>query len=96
MTCPQAVASSLLLHADDTCLVFQHEVVIETGKQLIRDFSSLRDWFVDRKLSIHFRQDNTKSILFSTKHKPGNAKSLNIINLTILKLNNIQSKISRM
>ena len=91
MTCPQAVASSLLLHADDTCLVFQHEVIIETGKQLIRDFSSLRDWFVDRKLSIHFRQDNTKSILFSTKHKPGNAKSLNI-----MKLNNIQSKISRM
>ena len=96
MTCPQAVASSLLLYAYDTCLVFQHKIVIETGKQLIRDFSSLLDWFVDRKLSIHFRPDNTKSILFSTKHKPGNAKSLNIINLTILKLNNIQSKISRM
>ena len=96
MTCPQAVASSLLLYTDDTCLVFQYEIVIETVKQLIRGFSSLRDWFVDRKLSIHFREDNTKAILFSTKHKPGNAKSLNIINLTILKLNNIQSKISRM
>ena len=48
-------------------------------KQLIRDFSSLCDWFVDSKLSIHFGQDKTKSILFGTKHKLRNAKSLNIV-----------------
>ena len=36
------------------------------------------DWFVDNKLSIHFLQDKTKSILFGTKHKLRSAKSLNI------------------
>ena len=76
---PQAVVSDSLLYADDTCIVFQHKSEIEIEKQLIRDFSSLRDWFVDIKLSIHFGQDKTNSILFSTKHKHRNAKSLNIV-----------------
>ena len=53
---PQAVVSDSLLYVDDTCIVFQHKTVIE--KQLARDFSSLCDWFVDNKLSIHF--DKTK------------------------------------
>ena len=56
---PQAVVSDSLLYVDDTCIVFQHKTVIE--KQLTRDFSSLCDWFVDNKLSIHFGQDKTKS-----------------------------------
>ena len=29
----------------------------------------LCDWFVDNKLSIHFGEDKTKSILFGSKHK---------------------------
>ena len=37
------------------------------------------DWLVDNKLSIHFEEDITKSILFGTKHKRRNAKSLNIV-----------------
>ena len=57
-----------LLYADDTCIVFQHKNVTEIEKQLLRDFSSLYDWFVDDKLSVHFGQDKTKSILFGTKH----------------------------
>ena len=76
---PQAVVSDSLLYADDTCIVFQHKSEIEIEKQLIRDFSSLCDWFVDNKLSIHFGQDKTKSILFGTKHKLRNTKSLNIV-----------------
>ena len=40
---------------------------------------SLCDWFVDIKLSIHFGQDKTKSILFGSKLKLWNAKSLNIV-----------------
>ena len=36
----------------------------EIEKQLLRDFSSLCDWFVDNKLSVHFGQDKTKSIFF--------------------------------
>ena len=27
------------------------------------------DWFVDNKLSVHFGEDKTKSILFSPKHR---------------------------
>ena len=88
---PQAVVSDSLLYADDTCIVFQHKRKIEIEKQVIRDFSSVCDWFVERdfssvcdwfvdnKLSIHFGQDKTKSILFGTKHKLRNAKSLNIV-----------------
>ena len=88
---PQAVVSDSLLYADDTCIVFQYKRKIEIEKQVIRDFSSVCDWFVERdfssvcdwfvdnKLSIHFGQDKTKSILFGTKHKLPNAKSLNIV-----------------
>ena len=76
---PQAVLSYSLLHADDSCIVFQHKNVTDIEKQLLRDFSSLGDWFVDNKLSIHFGQDKTKSILFGTKHKLRNAKALNIV-----------------
>ena len=76
---PQAIVSDSLLYTDDTCIVSQHKSEIEIEKQLIRDFSSVCDWFVDNKLSIHFGQDKTKSILFGTKHKLGNAKSLNIV-----------------
>ena len=76
---PQAVVGDSLLYADDTCIVFQHKSEIEIENQLIRDFSSACYWFVDNKLSIHFGQDKTKSILFGTKHKPGNAKFLNIV-----------------
>ena len=76
---PQAVVSNSLLCADDTCIVFQHKSEIEIEKQLIRDFSSLCDWFVDNKLSIHFGQDKIKSILFGTKHKLQSAKSLNTV-----------------
>ena len=71
---PQAADS--LLYADDTCIVFQHKNVTEIEKQLLRDFSSLCDWFVDNKLSVHFTQDKTKSILFGTKHKLQNAKTI--------------------
>ena len=36
------------------------------------------DWFVDNKLSIHFGEDKTKSILFASKHKIKSARKLNI------------------
>ena len=50
----QAVVSDSLLYADDTSIVLQHKSEIEIEKQLIRDFSSLCDWFLDNKLSAHF------------------------------------------
>ena len=76
---PQAAVSDSLLYADDTYVVFQHKNVTEIEKQLLRDFSSLCDWFVDNKLSAHFGQDKTKSILLGTKHKLRTAKALNIV-----------------
>ena len=57
---PQAVVSDSLLYADNTCIVFQHKNVTEIEKQLLRDLSSLCDWFVDNKLSVHFSQERTK------------------------------------
>ena len=42
-------------------------------------FSTLCDWFVNNKLSVHFGQGKTKSIFFGTKHKLGNARALKIV-----------------
>ena len=66
---PQAVDIKLLLYVDDTCLVFQHRNIKTIEKHLNRDFSTLVDWFVDNRLSVHFGEDKTKSILFSPKHR---------------------------
>ena len=49
---PWAVVSDSLLYADDTYTIFQHKNEIEIEKQLIRDFSSMRDWFDDIKLKL--------------------------------------------
>ncbi len=76
---PQSVTSDLFLYADDSCLVYQHKDVTEIEKQLNNDFKNLCDWFVDNKLSIHFGEDKTKSILFTTKNKVKNVDKLNII-----------------
>ena len=75
---PQAVDCELLLYADDTCLIFQHKDITEIELALNKNFSVLCDWFVDNKLSIHFGEDKTKSILFGSKHKIKRSKPLNI------------------
>ena len=75
---PQAVKCELLLYADDTCLIFQHSDINEIEIQLNKNFSSICDWFVDNKLSIHFGEDKTKSILFSSKSKIKKPSPLNI------------------
>ena len=36
------------------------------------------DWFVDNKLSSHFGEDKTKSILFASKRRAKNIRQLNI------------------
>ena len=48
------------------------------GDQLNKDFNSLCEWFIDNKLSIHFGEEKTKSILFGTKQLLHKGKSLNI------------------
>ena len=75
---PQSVKCDLFLYADDSCLVFQHKNVKEIEKQLNEDFANLCDWFVENKLSIHFGEDKTKSILFATKMKVKKVDKLDI------------------
>ena len=74
---PMAVKCDLFLYADDTRLVFQSKNVIE--KQLNEDFTNICDWFLDNKLSLHFGEDKTKSILFATKRKIKKLQKLEII-----------------
>ena len=75
---PMAVKCDLFLYADDTCLVFQSKNVKDIEKQLNEDFANICDWFVDNKLSIHFGEDKTKSILFASKRKIKKLQKLEI------------------
>ena len=75
---PQSVDCELLLYADGTCLIFQHKDITEIETTLNKNFRMLCDCFVDNKLSIHFGEDKTKSILFGSKNKIKNSKPLNI------------------
>ena len=43
-----------------------------------KNFENICKWFVDIKLSIHFGEDKTKSILFASKLKIKSARKLNI------------------
>ena len=75
---PQAVRSTLLLYADELCILYRHKEVDEIKKQLHKDFKNIIDWFVDNKLKIHFGEDKTKSILFAIKQISRNVRQLNI------------------
>ena len=56
----------------------QQRDVKEIEKQLNKDFENDCDWFIDNKLSIHFREDKTRSILFASKRKIKIARNLNV------------------
>ena len=75
---PQAIECDLLLYADDSVLLFTHKNVDVINDQLNRDFNSLCEWFVDNKLSIHFGEDKTKSIIFTSKNKLKKVGNLSI------------------
>ena len=64
------------LYADDTYIFYQHKDIKKIEKVLNKESSSLCQWFIDNKLSIHFREDKTKSILFS---KTRGLKEINIL-----------------
>ena len=46
---PQAVASTLFLYADDSCILYQHKDVVQIEKRRNEDFENFCDWFVDNK-----------------------------------------------
>ena len=53
------------LYANDIGTFYQHEDVKKIESVLNKEFSSLCQWFIDTKLSIHFGGDKIKFILFS-------------------------------
>ena len=73
---PHAVKSDLLLYADDTCLTYMGKDIKMIEGQLNTDLSSLCDWCIDNKLSVHFGEEKTKSILFVTKWQLKNQRYL--------------------
>ena len=75
---PQTVDYDLFLYADDTCLLFQRKDLERIKEEITKNFYGICDWFVDNKLSIHFGEDKTKSILFSTKNRKRKIGTLGI------------------
>ena len=74
----QAVNCDLLLYADDTGLIFQYKDINIIEQQLNRNFSNICDWFRHNKLSIHFGEDKTNSILLTPSNKCKKYGSLKI------------------
>ena len=74
----QAAKCNIFLYTDDTCFVCQHKDINEIEKQRNQDFESVCDLLVDNKLSIHFSNDKTNSILFVTKFKIKKVRKLHI------------------
>ena len=58
--------------------MYQHRDFEEIETQPNKDFENVWDWSVDNKLSIHFGEDKTKSIVFTTKSKIKSARKLNL------------------
>ena len=61
-------------YTDDACKCYSHQNVKLIERNLNYDFNNLCEWFIDNKLSIHFGEDKTKSILF----KRGNKSNLSL------------------
>ena len=62
-------------------MLCQYKDLDQINKELTKTFCNTRDWFVDNKLSIHFGEDKTKSILFSTKNKKKDIGTLEILEI---------------
>ena len=75
---PQAVSCELLLYADDTFLICKGKDIETIEDQLNKDFNSLCEWFIDNKLSVHFGEQKTKSILFGTTKRLKNSRNLHL------------------
>ena len=73
-----SVDCDLLLYADDSCLVFTDHDLWSIENNLNKNFNSLCDWFVENKLSIHFGEDKTKSIMFGSNRRLKNLEELDI------------------
>ena len=70
----QVETSTLLLYTDDSFIMYQDKEIKQVEKKLNEEFENLCDSFVDNKLSLHFGQDEAKSILFSRKRRAKNIR----------------------
>ena len=66
------------LYADDSYLLFQKKETTEIKTQLTKDFTKICDWFADNKLTLHFKKEKTKSILFSSERYLKSVEELDI------------------
>ena len=87
---PQAVDCDLLFYANDTCLLFQRKDLEQIKQELTKNFSSIRDWCLDNKVKIHFGEDKTKSIVFSTKNRKKGKLEVWAYNMVMSKSSNTQ------
>ena len=62
-----AVPWQLILYADDSVLLVSDKNVDKIKEQLGNEVSSLNEWLVDNRLSIHLGE--TESILFGSKKR---------------------------
>ena len=70
---PQSLSETASnLYADDTCLYYQHRDIQKTDNVLNKEFTSLCEWSIYNKLSIHFGEDKTKANLFTRNKTEAN------------------------
>ena len=60
----QAVKPTLFLYADDSRILYQQKEVDEIENQLKKDFENICDWFVGKKLRIHFGKKRLNRFFF--------------------------------
>ena len=79
MTCQTLLTVTFFcMLIDDSCLVFMGPDLKSIETNLNKNFNSLCDWFVENKLSIHFGEDKTKSIVFGSQKRLKNIDKLDI------------------
>ena len=74
----QVVKCDLYLYAYDSCLVYTGWDIYAIEDTLNIFSNSLCNWFVENKLSIHFGEDKTKSIIFGSKRRLKDRHTLDI------------------
>ena len=63
------VSSNLFLVINDSCSVYQHNLLSKIEQSLNNNFSNICDGFVNNKVSIKFGEDKAKYILLGAKQQ---------------------------
>ena len=66
---PQSLSETASnLYAGDTCIYYQHRDIQKIENVLNKEFSSLCEWFIDNKLSIHFGEDKKSNSFYEKQN----------------------------